>query len=446
MSIDYLDHPKDEKKLRRFQRKVTIVSAGGTFLDGFDLTIIAVAMPLIIQQWGITPLEQSILVASAIIGSFIGAAWLGKLTDTFGRKKMITIDLFAFVIFAILTAVAPNVIWLIIFRFLLGVGVGADYPISATLVAEFSSTKNRGRQGTFLAMMWFVGAVTAYISGVLLLPLGESAWRWMFLLGALFALIIFIFRIGLPESPRWLASHGRQEEAQQIIYDLTGNRVEIKPEPQRKVKISYLFSPKLRRRTIFVTGFWFCYATAYYGISMYTPTILSAFTEGSQQATYIASSIVSIIGLIGAFIGMNLVENWGRRPLLITSFAGLTTALVILTINSQPTLTFLVVLFSVAVLFSNMGGGILNFVYPTELFPTNIRAGASGFATSVSRIGSILGVLVFPNLVAAWGNSAALGFFAFIGFSGLMITIFLAPETKGQRLEDINDESFVEGK
>lgn len=268
----------------------------------------------------------------------------------------------------------------------------------------------------------------------------------MFLLGAIFALIIFIFRIGLPESPRWLASHGRQEEAQQIIYELTGNRVEIKPEPQRKVKISYLFSPKLRRRTIFVTGFWFCYATAYYGISMYTPTILSAFTEGSQQATYIASSIVSIIGLVGAFIGMNLVEIWGRRPLLITSFAGLTTALVILTINSHPTLTFLVILFSIAVLFSNMGGGILNFVYPTELFPTNIRAGASGFATSISRIGSILGVLVFPNLVAAWGNSVALGFFAFIGFSGLMITIILAPETKGQRLEDINDESFVKEK
>lgn len=205
-------------------------------------------------------------------------------------------------------------------------------------------------------------------------------------------------------------------EHDEFIYELTGNRVEIKPEPKRKVKISYLFSPKLRRRTIFVTGFWFCYATAYYGISMYTPTILSAFTEGSQQATYIASSIVSIIGLVGAFIGMNLVEIWGRRPLLITSFAGLTTALVILTINSHPTLTFLVILFSIAVLFSNMGGGILNFVYPTELFPTNIRAGASGFATSISRIGSILGVLVFLNLVAAWGNSVALGFFAFIGF------------------------------
>src|SRR5699024_9012849 len=143
---------------------------------------------------------------------------------------------------------------------------------------------------------------------------------------------------------------------------------------------------------------WFCYATSYYGISMYTPTILSAFTEDSLNQTYIASSIVSILGLVGALIGSNLVENWGRRLLLITSFTGLTIGLTILTINPNPSLIFLVILFSVAVLFANMGGGILNFVYPTELFPTGIRATASGFATAISRIGSVLGVLVFPNL------------------------------------------------
>ncbi|WP_025785797.1 MFS transporter [Sporosarcina sp. D27] len=442
MAYDYLDNPANPEKLRKFQRKVKIVSAGGTFLDGFDLTIIAVAMPLILKQWDIMPIEQSLLVASAIIGSFIGAAWLGSLTDTFGRKAMITIDLLAFVLFAILTAVAPNVLWLIAFRFLLGIGIGADYPISATLVAEFSSTKNRGKQGTFLAAMWFVGAVVAYISGLVLAPLGDHAWRYMFLLGAIMAIIIFIFRIGLPESPRWLASKGREKEAEKIIYELTGNVVEVKPEPsQEKVKISALFSQKFIKRTIFVSGFWFCYATSYYGISMYTPTILSAFTGGSLQLTYIASSIVSILGLGGAIIGMNLVDRWGRRPLLITSFTGLTAGLSVLAFNPNPTLTFLVVLFSIAVLFANMGGGILNFVYPTELFPTSIRAGASGFATSVSRIGSILGVLVFPNVVAVWGNAAALGVFAVVALTGLIITISLAPETKGRRLEEINPET-----
>lgn len=440
MSFKDLDSPMDEKQLRKFQRKVTIVSAGGTFLDGFDLTIIAVAMPLILRQWELSSGTEGLLTSSAIIGSFIGAYWLGNLTDRFGRKAMITVDLIAFVLFAILTAIAPNILFLIIFRFLLGIGIGADYPISATLVSEFSSTNYRGKQGTFLGMMWFVGAVAAYITGMILVPLGDNSWRYMFLTGAIFAIIIFIFRLGLPESPRWLASVGRKEEAQNTLYILTGRKVEVEPPKKEKPELKEIFSDKLIKRTVFVTGFWFCYATSYYGISMYTPTILSAFTEDSLNQTYIASSIVSILGLIGALIGSNLVETWGRRPLLITSFTGLTIGLIILTINPNPSLIFLVVLFSIAVLFANMGGGILNFVYPTELFPTGIRATASGFATAISRIGSVLGVLVFPNMVALWGNQAALGFFGVVGLIGLIITIALAPETKGKHLEEINPE------
>lgn len=440
MAFHNLDSPMDEKQLEKFQRKVTIVSAGGTFLDGFDLTIIAVAMPLILRQWEMSSGTEGFLTASAIIGSFIGAYWLGNLTDKFGRKAMITVDLIAFVLFAIMTAIAPNILFLIIFRFLLGIGIGADYPISATLVSEFSSTRSRGKQGTFLGMMWFVGAVAAYVTGMILVPLGDNSWRYMFLAGAIFAIIIFIFRLGLPESPRWLASVGRKEEAQNTLYILTGKKLEVEEAKKEKPKLKEIFSQTLIRRTIFVTGFWFCYATSYYGISMYTPTILSAFTEDSLNQTYIASSIVSILGLVGALIGSNLVENWGRRPLLITSFTGLTIGLTILTINPNPSLIFLVILFSVAVLFANMGGGILNFVYPTELFPTGIRATASGFATAISRIGSVLGVLVFPNLVAVWGNQIALGFFGVIGLIGLIITIVLAPETKGKHLEEINPE------
>ena len=134
---------------------------------------------------------------------------------------------------------------------------------------------------------------------MLLVPLGDDAWRYMFLVGGLFAVIIFIFRIGLPESPRWLASKGREEEAQNIIYQLTGNKVKVEPVVNKKVKVKELFIEKFRKRTIFVCGFWFCYATAYYGISMYTPTILASVTEGTLNQTYIASSIVSILGLIG---------------------------------------------------------------------------------------------------------------------------------------------------
>ncbi|MBB2480671.1 MFS transporter [Bacillus sp. APMAM] len=436
MSFEHLDSPQ----LKRFQRKITLLSAAGTFLDGFDLTVIAVAMPLILSQWDIGPGLQGLITSSAVIGSLIGALWLGNLTDKYGRKAMYVIDLLAFVVFAALTAFAQAPWQLILFRFLLGIGIGADYPISATLVSEFSSTKSRGKHSTSLGAMWFVGAVVAYIFGIILEPLGPSAWRYMLLVGAVFALIVFYFRVTLPESPRWLASKGREKEAEEIMFKITGQKVVIKPNTDKKQKIGDLFSKTLFRRTFFVCGFWFCYAVAYYGISMYSPTILKPFTHGSQMMAYIGSGTVSVLGLLGAIIGMNIVEKIGRRPLIITSFTGLSIALIILALNPSPTMAFLVILFSLAVLFANMGGGILNFVYPTELFPTGIRASASGLATGVSRIGSILGILVFPQLVAAWGNSKALWLFAVAGLAGLIISVILAPETKGKNLEELNHD------
>ncbi|SFC90916.1 MFS transporter, putative metabolite transport protein [Bacillus sp. OV322] len=434
MSFEQFDSPK----LKRFQRKVTLLSAAGTFLDGFDLTVIAVAMPLILSQWGFGPGVQAMITSSAVIGSLIGALWLGNLTDKFGRKAMYVVDLLAFVVFAALTAFAQAPWQLILFRFLLGIGIGADYPISATLVSEFSPTKERGKYSTSLGAMWFVGAVFAYIVGILLLPLGDNAWRYMLLVGAVFALIVFFFRVTLPESPRWLASRGREKEAEEIMLKITGEKVVIPPSTKPKQKLAVVFSKTFFRRTFFVCGFWFCYAVAYYGISMYTPSILKPFTNGSQLLVYLGSGTVSVLGLLGSIIGLNLVERIGRRPLIITSFTGLSIALIILALNPAPSLQFLVILFSLAVLFANMGGGILNFVYPTELFPTEIRASASGLATGISRIGSIMGILVFPNLVASWGNSKALWFFAVISLLGLIISAILAPETKGKNLEELN--------
>lgn len=429
-----------ERRNTAFQRRITLLSAGGTFLDGFDLTVIAVALPLILEQWNCTPFETAAITASAIIGALIGAVSLGNLTDRYGRKAMYMIDLLTFVVFAALCAVAQDIWQLVIFRFLLGIGIGADYPISATLVAEFASNKTRGRLGTTLAAMWFVGALFAYVIGLVMLPLGDLAWRAMLLMGSVFAVVVFVLRAKMPESPRWLVAHGQPEKAREVLEKIGADPADYpailasKPAP---AKVSQLFAPGILRTTVFVCGFWTCYSTAYYGISMYTPTILAPFTNGNSVLTVIGSGIVALLGLVGALIGMGLVDRWGRRPLIITSFAGLSAALAILAAFSSPTLGVLVALFSMAVLFANAGGGILNFVYPTELYPTNIRATGHGLATSVSRIGSILGVLVFPALIAAWGRSAALLMFTGVAVLGLVICLLMAPETKGRQLEDL---------
>jgi putative MFS transporter len=438
----------DTPQLARLRRKVTLLSGGGTFLDGFDLVIIAVALPVLKDYFpGMGPGIIALIAASAIFGALIGATLGGRLTDKYGRKAMYLLDLACFVAFAIGAALAWDPWSLIAFRFLLGLGIGADYPISATLVAEFSSSKGRGAHSGSLGAMWFVGALAAYVTGILLEPLGPNSWRYMFLVGAVFAIIVLILRRTLPESPRWLASVGREEDAQKIMRELTGHNVEIPTGRIKRQPISALFNEKYRRITIFVTGFWTCYAIAYYGITIYTPTILDEFNEdGSRSVAYLGGGVVALVGLIGAFIGLNLADRWGRRPLIITSFSGLAAALLILTLSPAPGLGFLVALFSVAVLFANMGGGILNFVYPTELYPTGIRATGMGFATSVSRIGSLLGVLVFPGMIAAWGQQVALGFFFAVAVLALVICLILAPETNGRTLEELSREGDYEGE
>jgi MFS transporter, putative metabolite transport protein len=429
----------DSETLKPFHIRMTLLSAAGTFLDGFDLTVIAVALPFLVKQWHIGANLMGLVASSAVIGMLVGSLVLGNLTDRLGRKKLYVIDLLSFVVFAALTAFSQNVWELILFRFLLGLGIGADYPISSTLVAEFSSSEKRGQRITTLGAMWFVGAMAAYVVGMLMTPLGAQAWRYMLLIGAALALVVILLRAAIPESPRWLAYKGRHDEAATVLRQLTGQKVMSKELTTSKSRWMDLFSPQLWRRTLFVCVFWFAYDVAYYGISMYTPTILKTFTHGSQLGANIGATIVSLLSCIGAVIGFAVVDRWGRRPLILFSFAGLTIVLMVLALYPVPSFVTLVALFGLAVLLANMGPGVLDFVYPTELFPTGLRASATGLGTAVSRVGAILGVVTFPELVKTWGNGPSLWLFSAASMVGLVVSIWLAPETKHQSLEELNE-------
>ncbi|MHB1302685.1 MAG: MFS transporter [Acidiphilium sp.] len=435
MAYEILESPE----LRSFHRRLTFLSAAGVFLDGFDLTVIAVALPLLVKAWHIPPGLTGAVAAAAVVGMLVGSLLFGHLTDRLGRKAMYLLDLIFFVVFAALTAVSQNVWELLIFRFLLGVGIGADYPISTTLLAEFVPAKRRGSFVATLGATWFLGAMCAYIAGYLLLPLGPDAWRWMMVVGALIAVVVIVLRAAIPESPRWLAARGRTDEASRVLVAL-GAAAGTRPAAQAAgtMKWTDMFAGPLLRLTIFVSGFWFCYDVAFYGISIYTPTILKSFSVGSSAAAYLGSAIVAMLGLVGALIGVSLVDRWGRRPLIIFAFGGLTVLLAVLALVPHPALAALVMLFGLATLFANMGPGVLDFVYPTELFPTGVRAGATGFGTAVSRVGAILSILVFPGIVQAWGLQNALWLFVIAALLGFVICVVLAPETKGRELEDLS--------
>jgi putative MFS transporter len=431
------------EELKGFHRRLTFLSAAGMFLDGFDLTVIAVALPVVSRQWHIPLVLNGVIGASAVVGMLLGSLFLGHLTDRLGRRKMYLVDLVCFVVFAVLAAASQNVWQLIAFRFLLGIGIGADYPISSTLLAEFSPTGNRGRLMTILVGTWFFGSLCAYVVGLLFTPLGANSWRWMLLVGAVIALVVIFFRASIPESPRWLASQGRTDDATKVLRDLTGQEAALTERPTPRAHWTGLFAPGVLRWTFFVCAFWFAYDVAFYGITIYTPTILGPLTGGSSLRANVGAVLIALLGLVGAAIGVALVEPWGRRPLIITSFAGLTAALLVLSLIPRPALPFLVVLFAAAELFANMGPGVLDMVYPTELFPTSLRASGTGLATAVSRVGAILSILVFPGLVVAWGLQGALWLFTAAGILGLVVCLALAPETRGRVLEEISGELDV---
>ncbi|GLY90197.1 MFS transporter [Actinoallomurus iriomotensis] len=451
----------DLADLSGFRRKLTLLSSIGMFLDGFDLTVIAVALPVLKKSWTFTPFTSGVTSCSAIVGMFVGALVFGRIADRLGRKKMYLLDLIGFVVFAALAALSQNVWELIAARFLLGLCLGADYPISSSLTAEFGAARDRGRLVVALSLMWNVGALAAYLVGVAFLPIGPTAWRWMLLVGAVLALVTLAFRTSIPESPRYLIAQGRHDEARRVIAKVvSGSGTVVAPEdvvlPEPQVEPDRptaagsaswrrLFARGLAGATIFVCVFWFAHDVAYYGIQMYSPTILTGLGGSTQLAAYLGSAIIALLGVVGAAIALAFVDSWGRRPVLITAFAGETAVLVVLALVHAPALALIVVLFAMAILFSNMGPGTLDMVYCTELFPTELRAAGTGLGTAVSRLGAILGVLVFPDMVAAWGVSGALWLFVAAGLLGLVITVLLAPETKNRSLEQTAGARRVSG-
>ncbi|MEW6904893.1 MFS transporter [Trueperella pyogenes] len=430
---------------QRFQSRVALLSGAGMFLDGFDVSVIAVALPGLKAAWNIEgALIEGIVASSAIIGMFFGMLFGGKLADALGRRKTYIIDLSGFVIFALAAALTQNVWQLIASRFLLGLFIGADYPISSAITAEFTAPHKRGRFIIFMSLLWQAGAFAAYVTGILMFPLGANAWRYMLLVGAILAGVVLILRADVPESPRWLRQHGRLDEANAIMAALTAEHgTYFDPDTARastkKGSWWELFSPTMIRSTIFCSSFWFAFAVSFYGIQMYTPSILKPFTQGSQVLAYVGSSVIALLGVAGAAIGMYTVERFGRRKQIIWCFVGMILVLVILAVTENPNLAALTVLLSVAILLANLGPGVLNMVYPNELFPTRLRGSGVGFAGSISRVGAILGVTIFPVLVKTWGVSNATWLFAGVAIFGLLISLWLAPETMGKSLEELED-------
>jgi putative MFS transporter len=420
-----------------FHKRLSIFCSGGVFLDGYILSIIGVALEQLGPQLHLDAAWSGLIGASALGGILIGGLAFGYLTDILGRKFLYTMDLIIFIVGSILQFFVQSPVALFVLRFILGMAIGADYPISTALLGEFLPRKQRGPMLGFLFLMWYVGATVAYLVGYLLLFTGPNGWRWMLASSAIPAIIIVLLRMGTPESPRWLLSKNRVQEARDVVKQVFGADYDIDSlgEIQDKTRFSKVFEPGYLKRTLFIGLFWMLQVIPLFAIYTFGPEILDAFHLGHGSLSNLGSALISAFFLIGCIPAMYLVNTMGRRRLIIVSFLFMTIGLLMDALFANSSVWIVLLGFLVYAI-SSGGPNVLDLVYPSELFPTEVRASAIGVATAISRVGAFIGTFAVPFALNGIGIGATMLIATVLTFLGLLLSVAMAPETKGRTLSE----------
>lgn len=435
----------DRAPIGRFHKKLVVLCAGGPFLDGYALTIIGFAFLQITPQLGLSGYQAGLVGTAALVGIFIGGLFFGYVTDRVGRQIMYTINLLTLVAMSILSALVTEPWQLILTRFLLGVAIGADYPIATSLLAEFLPMRRRGAMLGTLITGWSAGALVAAFVGWGLSAVQPFGWRLMLASSAVFGIAIVIARIGTPESPRWLLLKGKVHEARQVVKQVYGINLEglEAPQEQPKTGITEVFRKGYLSRTIFVGVFWGCQIVPLYAVATFGPVILRELDVASDLITYLGAVLINALILIGCFPGLYWVDRFGRRPLVIWGFVFMTLGLGLLITGSDAPLPLIVIGFTIYALAAG-AANILEWVYPQELFPTHIRATAVGVGTAFSRVWAAAGTFLVPILLANFGLGITMLFEAGVTLFGLVVSIFLATETRDQTLDEASSTAGAE--
>ncbi len=463
-AVPTLGDALDNAPLSRRHLRFWLLAALGILLDGFDFFIIGVANPLIAEDFGVSAAVKGLVSAAAIVGAIFGAGLLGPLADRVGRRRIFQLDLWLFVAFSIACIFAWDVWSLIAFRFCLGIAIGMDYPIAASYLAEVLPAKGRGRWLVTAFSLQAVGILLGALVGVVVLLIWPevASWRVMLGFGAIPALVIILLRRGTPESPRWLAQNGREDEAITVTEALVGEPVVVgeadrvkREEASEGLKALIrpeLFSRRWRRRTIFTAVPWFLMDIATYGVGIFTPTLLAAMALSGADATFIADDIASTVGtaaldvflVIGFAIAIFAVDRVGRIPLQLVGFAMMAVGLCVLSLadglsgGGGQHLVLVFLGFAVFNTFMNLGPNATTYALPAEVFPGEMRAAGHGFAAASAKLGAALGVFLFPLLIDDLGTSAVLLIMAGCCTLGFLVTFAFRIETRGRTLDEIS--------
>jgi len=437
----------DEQRFKAFHWRATLTTGLGVFCDGYDLSSLALVLTLVLHsfhQASLTGVQSALLSASALVGAAIGALGFGVLGQ-WGRKRFYGLDVLLLGVAAIAQAFAPDVVWLIGLRFLLGIGVGADYVLSPVIMAEHANRADRGRAlGLGFGTMWPLGALAAVLVKFLLSALhvpDDLQWRLVLAGGAVPALGVLYFRRRMPETVRYLAKLANQKaEAEQVIAEVSGQQLAA---PEHDSRDFWTVFASHARPILAAALLWMLYDLVVYVFILFGPNII-AKTLGMDPAMF--SFLTQILFVLPAsFAGsLFIIDRFGRKPLQGWGFLAGAVLLGVFAIMQKqllaaPALAFGVYgLLNIAMTGPGLvsGAGILG----VELAPTRVRSVAQSITVAGGRIGAAISGFAFPLLFKGIGQAGAYVVIAGLAVLGAIATWLLVPETGRISLEEINRE------
>ncbi len=397
-------------------RTIILAAFLGLFLSGYNNFIAAIALIEIKPQLHLNSVSIGLILAATFMGMLIGAPTLGHLADKVGRRPAMIVNMSLITFFAVLSGFISNAPELVLMRLLMGIGIGAGYPIGASYVADISSAHHRGANMTLAFCGWGFGAFACGLAGwwcVALFP-ASIGWRFMLASGAIpaiAALAIIILR-KLPESHAW--KHGKT----------------LPPLPY-----TALGRPENRRRTIAVLLPWFLMDLPVYGIGLLLPTLLTQLHIGGRSTVVISTCALSAFTLLGFGVAYWTIDRLGRRKLQITGFLLMALLFAALAIGGTGiAVLWLLILFAAIQICINAGPNTTTWIVAAEVFPARLRARGQGLATGFSRIGAASGAFFLPVIDARSGPAAAFALVAGASVLGAIITWVYLPETARKEL------------
>ena len=429
-----------------FHYKLLLVTGLGWLFDSMDTGLIAFVLPVLAKEWGLSPEQMGWIGSIGLIGMALGAVISGTLADRIGRKKVFTITVLMYALATGMCALAWSYESLLFFRFLVGFGLGGELPVAATLMSEYAPTKLRGRFIVLLESFWGIGWLVAACISYLIIP--QFGWKIAFVIGTLPALYVFLIRLHMPESVRYLISKNKIEEAKGIILDLE-KKLHVASRPFDEALTAAemgsandktpgalsLFNSTYMKRTIMLWLAWFGIVYSYYGIFMWLPSIV--FQQGfAVVKTFEYVLIMTIAQLPGYYCAAWLVDVIGRKYTL-SIFLLMSGVASYFFGNAASPETLL--LWGATMSFFNLGAWGVIYTYTPELYPTSIRALGSGWAAGFGRIGGMIAPALVGIMLA---NQLGIGN-VFLMFAGVLIVVSLVVltmgvETRQRQLEDIS--------